>query len=979
MVLALLIISSTVLIFSNPTVPIAKATIPANMLQYEWRQAAQDSSRSFFNPGPGPTTPHIEWRAEIPNLITQTQPVAFNGMIFVKDALGSTYALDAATGDIVYKLTGTSGNVAKIDDTYMLIGSKCYKIADGSLVWTGPSGFSQSQDQRSGVGYTAELKIVFSGSRAWSLDDPSQPPTVLWNRATESDYGAYGGESVRAYGNGVIVYNTAYNYLRGVDALTGKTLWTTATTCTDWIYADSVIDGVFGRGDLDGNFRGWNITTGELIWTFNAGTFYNEYSFSATSAYGMFYELNEDKNLYAINATTGEKVWSYEGPGVAYQGVPIIADGKIYALTGENQFRDFATGEFGHSEYACLDAYTGEVIWTEPFECGSPFTLHCIAYGKLYCYPSRSAYSSGEYVYTFDQGTLNEVWCIGDTPQDWPMFLGDPENSGFGDGPTNLALKWNVTVGGVVSSPTLVNGVAYVGAWDGYIYAFDANTGAYKWSYDTGKIGFMSTPAVVNGKLYTGADDGKVYCLNAATGAKLWEANAGGVPTRAPAIFSTIGAGSPTVVGDRVYVAAANSLLYCFNTLNGAVIWTYNATGDIQVMTPTVVDGAVYFGANGVFMVEAGPHVIKLNATTGAEMFNVVIPGFFGGSNFFPNILASVTVGGGMVFARANFRYNYALNATTGATIWFVDSRYNPGTPSQAQGNQQSAPLLYKYGTVYMTDFYGVTALNALNGSELWHTYLSRENNSPGMAYSYGRVYTVTEAGALYVLDSLSGEKLSYYQLGGTTLKSVPTPYNGSLYLGSRDWNFYCFEEGPEQEFHGDFLPTSTSVDVAPKNTLSETIVLKGQVLAQSNDMQTGIPVPVLLRVLDPNNNYHDISVTCNERGFYSATWTPPISGYYTVTAMFEGDDFFLPSTGDTAFMVSEEAVITQGPQGDQGPQGATGPTGQTGPQGAMGPPGQAGTTAAADNTPLIIAGVSIVGAIVAIGIAVFTWVKKRG
>ena len=908
MVLALLVISSTFLVFSNSETTIVKASIPSTMLQYEWPQSAVDSSRSNFNSGPGPTTPYIEWRTEIPYL-TGFQPVAFNGMVFVEDALGSTYALDAATGKVVYTIAA-SGSIAKIDGTYMLIGSRCYRIADGSLVWTGPSGFSHSTNAMSGIGYTTELKMLISGSRAWSLANPAQPPTLLWDRATESDYGAYGSETAINCGSGIVVYSTVYNYIRGVDAQTGKTLWTTATTVSDWVYGASVIDGVFGRGDLSGTFYGWNITTGELMWTYNPGTFYNEFASSSGAAYGMFYEKNEDTHVYAINATTGELVWKYKGPGIAYSNTLSIADGKVYAMTGENQYVDFDTGEPGHSEFACLDAFTGEVIWTEPWENGPPFNYQCNAYGKLFIVPTQSHYNPGIFIYR--ENPRGEVWCIGDTPKDWSMFLGDAENSGFGDGPTNLALKWKTQTGGVVCSPALVNGVAYVESWDGNIYAFNADTGKQIWNYSIGMIGMGSMPAVVNGKLYTGADDGNVYCLDAATGAKQWEANAGGVKVLAGNVLAPTGIGSPTVVGDRVYVAAANRRLYCFNALSGAVIWTYNATGDIEKMTPTVVDDEVYFGANGVTG-DAGPHVIKLNATTGEEIFNVVVPGFTSSFYFPLNTPAPVTLGGDLVFARCHFRYNYALNATTGEIVWMVDARYNPGTPGQAQGNQQSAPMLYKYGIVYMTDFYGITALNALDGSELWHTYLSRENSSPGLSYSYGRVYTVNEAGGLYVLEALTGEKLSFYQLGHTTLKSVPTPYNGSLYLGSRDWNLYCFEEAPPQPFHGG-LPTSTSVAVAPKiQALGATVLFEGKVLAQSMDTQTGIPVKVHLTAIDPNNNYQDIAnATCNERGFYSAMWIPPVPGLYVVTAKFEGDQFFLPSAEDTAFVVSEASTAAQ-------------------------------------------------------------------
>jgi hypothetical protein len=99
----------------------------------------------------------------------------------------------------------------------MLIGSNCYEIADGSLVWKGPSGFSPSQNQMTGMGYVSELKMVFSGSRGWSLANLAQPPTLLWNRAMEPDYGKYGAETENIYGNGVLVYKTEYNYIVGVD------------------------------------------------------------------------------------------------------------------------------------------------------------------------------------------------------------------------------------------------------------------------------------------------------------------------------------------------------------------------------------------------------------------------------------------------------------------------------------------------------------------------------------------------------------------------------------------------------------------------------------------------------------------------------------------------------------------------------------------------------------------------------------------
>jgi PQQ-like domain len=53
--------------------------------------------------------------------------------------------------------------------------------------------------------------------------------------------------------------------------------------------------------------------------------------------------------------------------------------------------------------------------------------------------------------------------------------------------PSNLSSlqpAWFFQTGDVVTaSPTVVDGVVYVGSWDGYFYALDANSGSLKWKF----------------------------------------------------------------------------------------------------------------------------------------------------------------------------------------------------------------------------------------------------------------------------------------------------------------------------------------------------------------------------------------------------------------------------------------------------------------------------------------------------------------
>jgi outer membrane protein assembly factor BamB len=906
--LVLLMLSSALMILTS-------SMEPANALsvneQYEFTQVTGDPSHTYFTAGPAPNTPNLKWQSIVPGACTI--PVAFNGMLFVSDypgiyppagLVGSTYAIAASTGKIIWKNYGLTGDVCKIDDTYMLIGTTCVTIADGETVWAAPAGFSQ------GSGYISDLKMFVSGALAWKLSDPSKPPTVAWNNTEPKVDGAW---SPFVYGNGVIVMKTTNNFLVGVNVTNGAVMWTNPATTTFLGYSPSYIDGVMVHGGIEGTLTGWNITTGEAMWTFNPGTFYNQFASGSAAAYGMVYMRNQDTYLYAVNATTGQLVWKYKGSGVAYEGRFSVADGKVYVQTGDAEYRDFETGVYGHDQFDCIDAYTGKLIWSLPIGNGAPFNLQCVAFGNLYIIPTQETVEEGQYYYTGyvgGEGLLNEVWCIGDTPQDWPMFLNDPAHTAVGYGPTNLALSWEFkTEAPIVSSPTLVNGVAYFGSLDRNIYAVDANSGVEIWKFPTAAQA-KSSPAVVNGKLFTGADDGKVYCLDAGTGTKIWEANAGGFIDNSIGPIAAIPSVrcSPMVVGNNVYAGALDGNLYCFDANTGNTNWKVQ-TGGAILATPTIVDNVIYLTPNTKPYIGPGT-LLELDANNGKVLLNVTIPysNRSGGAGNY--LITSPSVADGMVFVRTGLYTNFAINATTGETLWTYNATINAGTPGQNGGTNQMTAMLYKHGLVYFNDYYGITCLNATDGSKIWQTFLSREDLAQGITYSYGQIYVVTQAGSAYALNAQSGNKTSSYYIG-TTLLSTPTPYNGSLYLGGMDWNLYCFKEAPPAQAAGPALPTVLTISVAPKFQTSGPVVLfEGMVAAQSVDTQAGVSVGVHLTAIDPNGNFQDIgTVASDDNGFFCTTWTPPVSGTYVVTASFEGDQYFLLSSAKTAFVVTDESV----------------------------------------------------------------------
>jgi outer membrane protein assembly factor BamB len=62
----------------------------------------------------------------------------------------------------------------------------------------------------------------------------------------------------------------------------------------------------------------------------------------------------------------------------------------------------------------------------------------------------------------------------------------------------------------VLSSLSIANGVGYIGDGAGNVFGFDLKTGERLWSAEA-QTTFYGTPAVVNGMVYVGSYDGSMY------------------------------------------------------------------------------------------------------------------------------------------------------------------------------------------------------------------------------------------------------------------------------------------------------------------------------------------------------------------------------------------------------------------------------------------------------------------------------------
>jgi len=568
----------------------AETGINEFLLQYEWPQFQGDSSFTRFSAGPAPEAPYILWKTNITGI--QSYVSAFNGKVFVttKDAV---FALDRETGSVLWNTTvpapGIWPAVYKIDDTHLVIGNSSFETETGRILWTSPDFSASLAPLFAANVYSPEEKMFYtkvnSYVQAWDFSASSKPPKLAWSTYV-SGSGSVG--SGIQYGDGKVFPGSFEPHQVALDAKTGNVLWDTETKGA-MLFSGSYYQGKFIRaGSHDNTIYAFNAINGEILWTFNPNTKDGYFCVGSATAYGMVYALNRDGHLYALDVNTGNEVWKYKGPGpLMFPGNPTIADGKIYATTGQAASY---TKEHTESEFACLDAYTGTLIWKLSMEAFAPRESVAVAYGKLYLIPGDvttavDSISGDEYE------TKNQVWAIGSSS--WPMWRRDPSHSASGQsGPAALTLRWKFTTSGaIVSSPSMVDGIVYVGSQDKNIYALDARSGRFIWNFSTTSP-IKSSPAVAEGKVYTGADDGYIYCLDAYTGDLIWSEHAGGY---VPADFASavMLRSSPIVVKDRLYVGALDTRVYCLDAENGTVIWTYKTEGYIT-SSPAVADGAVY-------------------------------------------------------------------------------------------------------------------------------------------------------------------------------------------------------------------------------------------------------------------------------------------------------------------------------------------------------------------------------------------------
>ena len=314
---------------------------------------------------------------------------------------------------------------------------------------------------------------------------------------------------------------------------------------------------------------------------------------------------------------------------------PAVVDDTVYVGAGK--------------EVNALDAATGEIRWQ-------------VTVGKLV---DAGPAVDSDTVYIQDREGLVRALATEDGSERWSVAVGSRD----------LPIQQG--------SPTVVDGIVYVGSLEGVLYAFDAATGDVMWTFETDRrIG--NTPAVVDGTVFVSSGDGNLYAIDAAEGTEVWHAEVPGGNSYS----------SPTVVDAVVYCGSSaidDATVHAYDAANGANVWSVKP-GDAVYSSPAVDGDTVYVGS-------IDNRVYALNATNGDERWSYQTDG---------KVYADPAVVGDAVYVGSYDDNVYALDATTGDEHW-----------SFKTGHSVDAGAAVVDGTVYVGSVDGsVYALSSTGDEE---------------------------------------------------------------------------------------------------------------------------------------------------------------------------------------------------------------------------------------------------------------------
>lgn len=416
---------------------------------------AQAGNTAMFRGGPAhtgtyisaatPTLSTVAWKFKGAGKFIST-PAVHNGVVFAGNSDRNIYAVNASDGSLKWKFA-TKGPV-----------SSSPAVSGGLVFASSVDGLIYAIDETSGA---QKWSFKTAGERRFTAPGihGGMPRTQIMADPFDMFL------SSPVVDGGVVYIGSGDQHVYALDAATGALKWKYKTG--DVVHASpAVANGMVYVGSWDSNFYALDASTGVARWKFATGrdtVEYNQVGIASSAAVvgANVYFGCRDGFLYVLDARTGALKWKHDNNHGWVIGSPAVHDGTVYFATSDG------------TRFKALDATSGAVkfdITNRAISFSSPAVVNnAVMFGTsdgwLHSIDRLTGATVAEFQtdgskenlpkYTGPQGRMNSALMYPDFTLEG-MFIG---------------LDRMFTVGSVISSPVIENGVVYFGSTDGHLYA----------------------------------------------------------------------------------------------------------------------------------------------------------------------------------------------------------------------------------------------------------------------------------------------------------------------------------------------------------------------------------------------------------------------------------------------------------------------------------------------------------------------------
>jgi len=362
----------------------------------------------------------------------------------------------------------------------------------------------------------------------------------------------------------------------------------------------------------------------------------------------------------------------------------------------------------------------------------------------------------------------------------WPMLQRDSKHSGYSTCkiPNKPALSWSFSgpEEHFLAAPVVINGIVFIGSWEGNFYALNETNGKPIWSYPTGPVNRVSA-TVDEGKVFVGTQSGIVYCLDL-EGNLIWNFTTEYNPwLNQPApVWSSLNFDE-----EKVYFLTYGGFFYALNRSDGKIVWSGHptATWTLEQSSPALYEGVVYFGSIDSW-------VYALNASDGSLIWKFDTDG---------SIAASPTVFENRVYIGSSDSNFYCIDAMNGSLMW----KFTAEGPIYSVGAVFDGKVFF---SIRWPGFYGdggkLYALNASDGTLFWNATFEKRVDKCGPIVVDGKVfvgaiYPASDESIIHALNMTDGALLWSFKTMSDYLSCSFAAANNKLFVGSD--KVYAFGE----------------------------------------------------------------------------------------------------------------------------------------------------------------------------------------